>query len=117
MGEIPPLRLSLRASSLEEMVTRVVVLYRFPCFMVYIRARLAVGQLIPAKAIKPGTFNLGEKMNDNILQWKKPEKKIWQCYCGCQQWFLHNNGDVECCGCNEISQNMKCLAKEEDDNT
>ena len=54
-------------------------------------------------------------MDKKILQWKRPEKRIWECNCGCQQFFFHENGDVECCGCNEISQNLKCFVAESDE--
>ena len=52
---------------------------------------------------------------DNILQWKEKEKRIWECSCGCQQFFFHENGDVECCGCNEISNNLKCFVESDDE--
>ena len=51
--------------------------------------------------------------DEKIVQWKRPEKRIWECNCGCQQFFFHENGDVECCDCNEISQILKCFVKDE----
>jgi hypothetical protein len=52
-------------------------------------------------------------MSDVIpIKLKEPSKRIWECGCGGQQWFVHENGGIECCTCNEINQTIKCEVKE-----
>ena len=40
----------------------------------------------------------------NVVQFRLPEPEpqqeiVWQCACGCQFFYLHKDGSVQCFGC------------------
>ena len=41
-----------------------------------------------------------ETLRDNII--------VWECMCGCQVYFLHKGGEVECQNCSVISDMLIC---------
>jgi len=51
--------------------------------------------------------------DDNVVTLKEKSKLIFECSCGCQQWFVHEHGGIECCNCNEISRGITMQVKEE----
>ena len=37
---------------------------------------------------------------------KRPQPEIWQCQCGCQNFWLYADGRIECAECNRFHDSM-----------
>ena len=53
---------------------------------------------------------LEPKKQPDIPVWNRPVE-IWHCNCGCEAFYLHSNGAVECYECEKISTVMVCGEK------
>jgi len=44
-----------------------------------------------------------------VLNFKKPEKpapRVYQCQCGCENFWLYDDGQIECAECNTFHPDM-----------